>query len=125
MGYRYIEGENPFKDVIVKSLLLEVTNKEKISEDFYDVFEFILKNALDNEKNVVFLDYEFKNDNNQVKILANNAITSFWLSGLILDDVKLADEVIEDGNYRYRYDSKKRCLTKKIKNDKKGYIKRN
>ena len=125
MACKYIEGENPFKDVIVKSLLLEVTNKEKISEDFFDVFEFILKNALDNEKNVVLLDYEIEKDNNQVKILANNAITSFWLSGLILDDVDLADEVIENDDYIYRYNSKKRCLTKKIKNDKKRYTKRN
>lgn len=116
MACKYIEGENPFKDVIVKSLLLEVTNKEKISDDFYDVFEFILENTLDNQKNVVFLDYEIEKDNNQVKILANNAITSFWLSGFILDDIKLADEVLEYDDYTYRYNSKKRCLTKKNKN---------
>jgi hypothetical protein len=116
MACKYIEGENPFKDVIVKSLLLEVTNKEKISEDFYDVFEFILENTLENQKNVVLLDYEIKKKDNQVILLANNAITSFWLSGFILDDVKLADDVLEYDNYWYKYDSKKRCLTKKNKN---------
>jgi hypothetical protein len=115
MGCKYIEGENPFKDVVVKSLLLEVTNKEKISDDFYDVFEFILKNTLENEKNVVLLDYEIKKKDNRVMILANNAITSFWLSGFILDDVNLADEVLEYDDYLYKYSIKKRCLIKKLK----------
>jgi hypothetical protein len=115
MGSRYEWGRhNPFQDLLVKAMLFNAdVASEKSKKGVADAFSFILRNFLEYEGDVVYLDFEITDEDGYVKVTGNNSITALWLSGMIPDDTALIlkhNRVII-GNRKYVYNTKTRKLT--------------
>lgn len=118
MANKYVWGENPIKDFLVKSLIqgIDISKKQNVKE-IEELFVSFYENFLPNENDVVYLDFQIKNDKfDNFKIVANNIITALWLNGIIPNDtdgVLKANKIVYDDT-KYTYNKK----TKELKIEK-------
>ena len=117
MGTQYTsENSNPFESFLLQSILQGVTvwtKKNKIG--IHEIFSNFLRNVLENEADAIYLDFDIKNTNGHIKVIGNNAITAFWLSGIIPTDTQsvIDNDKFVVGDLEYTYDRKKKILTNK------------
>jgi hypothetical protein len=114
MGIKYTWNKNnPFHDFLFKAIIIgvDVANK-KSRGDIVAAFTYILKNYLENESDVVYLDFDIINDDGYVKVIGNNAISALWLSGIIPNDISsvLKSNTLIIGNREYKYNKKTKQL---------------
>ena len=117
MGSKYRTSENPFSDVLIQSMVnnIDLTEKQYYN-DIFNAFIIILESILDNPEDVVYLDFEFKGDKNNVKVVANNLISALWLSGIFPYDVSslINKSTFNTEHKIYRYNRKtKKLIIKK------------
>lgn len=114
MGSKYNFGENPFRDILLNAIIEDVNIANKsIKKNIHETFAYILKNVLEDENLIVYLNFEIVNDYGYFNILPNNILTAFWLSGILPDD---AEKVLNSNNLiigdrKYKFNKKKRELT--------------
>jgi hypothetical protein len=112
MGRTYQWRINPFQDFLFYSILYndDITDKE-IEADIYVGLATILEYITKDNKDVEFLDFEIKKKNDYFRVVAKNAITAFWLSGIFPRDTEKVMEtnelVIDDIKYKYSLKTKK------------------
>jgi len=117
MGSKYTSNnKNPFENFLLQLILRGVTvwtKKNKI--EIYEIFSNFLRNVLNNEADVIYLDLDIKNINGHIKVIGNNAISAIWLSGILPDDIQtiIDNDKFIVGDYEYTYDRKKKLLTNK------------
>jgi hypothetical protein len=109
MGSEYVDGRNPFRDFLLRSLEFGLELKADISSSF----TYILKNVLDNPEDAVYLDFEIINIDNYFKIIGKNALSALWLSGILVDNagIIMKNNTFVIGNRKYFYDNKTNELT--------------
>jgi hypothetical protein len=114
MGSEYVDGKNPFRDFLLKSLEfgLDISDK-KLKNEISSSFTYILKNVLDNPEDTVYLDFEIINIDNYYKIIGKNALSALWLSGILVDNtaIIMRNNTFVIGNRKYHYDNKTNELT--------------
>jgi hypothetical protein len=122
MGSKYVIGYNPFQDFLMQSIIYgaDLSNK-RIKTDIHAAFAFILQNVLDNQNDVVYLDFDIVGDKNNIKVVGKNAVSAVWLSGVFPDniDLMLKKNVFRIGNRIYKYNKKTKELTYKVDEDNK------
>ena len=114
MGKIYKWGVNPFRDFLLNSIMFDVDISEKgAKQDINSAFTYILTNLLNNEKDVLHLDFEIKNKGDYFRVLGNNSVSALWLSGIIpIDtDSALKNNTFTVKDRKYIYNSKKKTLT--------------
>jgi hypothetical protein len=94
MGSLYSFGYNPFEDYLIQLLIHDVdVSDEKMKPEIHNAFVYILQNIMNNERELIFLDFEIVKTNKYYKILGKNAISALWLSGIFpLDVVQYVEE---------------------------------
>lgn len=115
--YRY--NLNPFTDLLLKAMIygVDISNK-KTKQELNNSFTYILKNVLENEEDIVYLDFEISNNNNYFKVTGKNAISSLWLSGILPPNIQNTfNNSFIIGNRKYRFNKKTKILTYSIIND--------
>ena len=110
----YKFGKNPFSDTLMELLYRNIDLNDYLDK-LYDILEYILKEILEYEKEVVFLDFEIKSKKNgYYQVIPNNIICALWFSGYYPKNVyEIYNQdgcIIEDNEYVF--DSIKRKLTK-------------
>jgi len=117
MGRTYDWGVNPFQDYLFTLMLNDVDIGDvEYENDFYGAFIRMLNYLLRNENDSQHLDFEIRKKDGYFKVVAKNAITAFWLSGIFPRDpevVMKTNEYVID-NIKYKYNKKTKKLTQKI-----------
>jgi len=114
MGSKYVYGMNPFKDYLLEAIKYDFDiSDSKMKLEIDSSFKFILKNVLNNGKEAVHLDFEITKDNNYYKVIAKNAPSALWLSGVLVENVDdmLDSNVFIIGDRKYKYNKKRGSLT--------------
>lgn len=119
MGSKYVWGTNPFQDFLFGWLMdtdedIDISDGD-VEVDIYVAFTTILKYFKNNEKYEKYLDYEIKKDDICFKVVAKNALTALWLSGIfpINPEDVLNENRFEVGDRVYRFNEKTKRLTYK------------
>jgi len=87
MANNYIWNMNPIQDVLFKSLQADANlSDKKFKKDLHEIFVYILGNYLNNENDIVYLDFDIKKSDEHYKVIGNNILTALWFSGVIPDD---------------------------------------
>lgn len=118
MGSSYVYGMNPFKDYLLEAIKYEFDiSDSKMKVEIDASFKFILKNVLNNGKEAVHLDFEITKENDFYKVIAKNAPSALWLSGVLVENVDdmLDAKVFIIGDRRYKYNKKTGGLTFTVK----------
>jgi len=114
MASKYVTGYNPFQDFLLQSILFGVDLLDKkMFADIYSSFVYILQNILDNDEDIIHLDFEIKGNKDNIKFIGKNAITAIWLSGVFPEEI---DEVLNNskfiiGDRLYKFNKKTKTLT--------------
>jgi hypothetical protein len=115
MASKYVWGiYNPFQDFLLKAIMLDINVADiKSNIDINAAFTFILENYLEYDEDIAYLNYDIIEKDGYFKVIGNNSITAFWLSGIIPDDTAtiLKYNTLTIGNRKYVYDNKKKRLT--------------
>lgn len=117
MGNKYVVGYNPFRDFLLQSVMYDVNvTNNSIKNDIREVFVILLERILDNEKDVLYLDFDIIDNNGHIKLIGKNAISALWLSGIFPRNIKeiICSNVFRIDNRQYRYNKKIKVLTYKI-----------
>lgn len=115
MAIEYEWGKNMMKDFFFHLMLTDnnILNKD-IKNEIENQLIVLLTNVVKDEKDLVHLDFEIERgvDENDVKIVGNNIITTLWFSGLIPNDVDLTSRQnkIKIKDKIYHFDKKKKKL---------------
>ena len=112
MGRIYQSNINPFQDFLFMSMLHGVDlAKKEFEEDIYVGFVQILEYIVQDKNDTQHLDFEIKGKDGYYKIVANNAVSALWLSGIFPKNTKMVinsnEYVIEDLKYKYNPKTKK------------------
>ena len=114
MGSLHKWNKNPFQDFLLKSIIFDADiSDKKLREDIYNAFVYFLQNVLDDENDIVHLDFKITSKNDYFKVIGNNAITAVWLSGMF---PKRTEQVLKNntfviGKRKYTYNEKTCKLT--------------
>ena len=114
MASDYGWGINPFQDFLFETLQSDIDiSDEEMEADIYIGFTTILQYFKNNEKYENYLDYEIKKNDICFKIVANNALTALWLSGIIPINPEnvIIENKFEIGDRLYRFNEKTKRLT--------------
>jgi len=117
MGRTYRWNENPFRDFLFRSMLYgtDIGDKE-FEADIYVGFATILEYFVPNKYDTQYLDFEIKNNDGHYKVVAKNAISALWISGIFPNNPKQVLEtsefILED--IRYKFNAKTKKLTYKF-----------
>lgn len=115
MGKLYEWGYNPFKDYLFDLMLKNVDiSKTKTQKNIENDFYVILNYYLNNEKDIVYLDFDIIEIDDTYELVANNFISALWFSGLLPDD---CEEVMNEGelivdDHVYWFDDQQHKLKK-------------
>lgn len=117
MGSSYDWGINPFQDFLFNSVIhnTDISDKE-LETDIYVGFATILEYFVDDERDIHYLDFEIRKKSTYFKVVAKNAITALWLSGIFpknLRNVLETNEFVFE-NIKYRFNDKTKKLTYKL-----------
>lgn len=117
MGILYEYGINPFNDVLIESLKYDVDiSDRKRKPELSSIFIEILQNILNDEKLALYLDFDIVKKDGCYRVLGKNALTAFWLSGILIENLESEDVMFKNnvfiiGDRKYKYDKKKYELT--------------
>lgn len=117
MGNLHKWNYNPFQDFLIRSLMFGADiSDETLRGDIHAAFTYILQNVLENENDVVHLDFKIVNNDEHYKIVGKNAISAVWLSGIfpLNSELMLKNNVFQIGNRKYTYNKKTCKLTTTI-----------
>jgi len=117
MGRTYKWNTNPFQDFLMKSLMLDADiSDNEFEADIYVAFATMLDYILIEKTDVNYLDFEIKKKNAYFKVVAKNAITALWLSGIFPKNPKevMQTNVFMLENMKYRYSEKTKKLTYRL-----------
>jgi hypothetical protein len=118
MASRYKLGLNPIQDFLFTTINYGVDiSSKKHRRDVVEAVKLILENILEDENVSLYLDFEIKKKDNYFKVIANNAITALWFSGVMVENVEdtFKSDYFIIGDKRYHYDRKTKKLTYKTK----------
>ena len=112
MGSRYKFGINPFQDFLFTSILYGANIADKEFEaDIYVGFVTILEYFVSDKNDVQFLDFEVEGKDGYFKVVAKNAITALWLSGIFPRNTRQVMDtnefVMENMKYKFNVKTKK------------------
>ncbi len=114
MASKYITGFNPIQDFLFQSMIygVDLSNKKQF-KDIQSSIIFILQNVLENQKDIIHLDFQIKGSKNQIKVVGKNMITALWLSGVFPQNI---DEILINNKYdfddiSFEYNVKTKKLT--------------
>lgn len=117
MGRTYNWNTNPFQDYLFTLMLNEIDISEvKYEADIYAAFTRVIDYLLRSENESHHLDFEIRKKDGYFKVVAKNAISAFWLSGIFPKDTRHVidtNEYVID-NIKYKYNRKTKKLTQKI-----------
>ena len=118
MASKYEYHNNPIQDFFIENLLNDVDiSKKKNFEDIQKNLSLFIEQYLDEENDIVYLDFSIKKDKfDGFKIIPNNIITALWFSGIIPTDtngVLKANKFVFDDK-QYTFNKKTKVLTTKI-----------
>jgi len=117
MGSSYSWSINPFQDFLFRSLMYDTDIGDKEFEaDIYVGISTILEYFVDDERDIHYLDFEIKKKSTYFKVVAKNAITALWLSGIFPKNPRNVLETNEFvfENIKYRFNDKTKKLTYKF-----------
>jgi len=120
MTNKYEWGENPIKDFFIQNIIDDIDiSKKKNFEDIQYNLSMFIQHFLENENDVVYLNFSIKKDKfGGFNVVANNIITALWFSGIVprdTDSVLNKNTLVYD-NLEYRFNNKTKILTtKKLK----------
>ncbi len=117
MSKTYVFNENPFQDILVDAIMngVDISHPQTLP-DLYTIFANIIENNLENEKDVVLLDFDIENNNGYYRLVPKNIISAFWLLNMFPENPKYhskSDTIIVE-NVEYTFNKKTCQLT--IKN---------
>ena len=117
MGSNYDWNINPFQDFLFASILHDADIADKKNEaDIYVGFVTILEYFVPNKSDSQYLDFVITNRKSYFKVIAKNAITALWLSGIFPKNPKQVlntnEFILED--IKYMFNSKTKKLTYKF-----------
>lgn len=117
MGKIYQNNINPFQDFLLTSLMhdIDLTDK-RFEEDIYVSFVEILEYLEENKNDTQYFDYEIKGKDDYFKVVAKNAITALWLSGIFPKNPRMVNgnnEYVLD-ELIYTFNPKTKKLTYKL-----------
>lgn len=117
MANLYNFGYNPFEDYLIRLLMYNTNiSDKKLKSEINNIFIHILENILDNENDLVFLDFEIQKTNEYYKVSGKNAISAVWLSGIFPLDVaqyvkenefNIGDKIFQYNSETYELELKK------------------
>jgi hypothetical protein len=86
---------------------------DEFQSEIRAAFTYLLQNILDNENDVVHLDFKIVGKDNYFKIVGKNAITAVWLSGIFPknSNLMLKNNTFIIGNRKYNFNEKTCKLT--------------
>ena len=120
MASLYNWGMNPFQDYLFGLILSDINISDKKNKnDINSTFHYILEGVLENDDEVVFLDYEISKKDNYFKVTGKNIVSALWLSGVFPYDTEtiLDKNVFVADNVKYQFNRKTKELSiKPIKN---------
>lgn len=114
MGSLHRWNYNPFHDFLLRSLMFDSNiSGAELQSEIHAAFIYFLQNILDNENDVVHLDFKITSKDNYFKIVGKNAITAVWLSGMFPknSDLILRNNTFVIGKRKYTYNEKTCKLT--------------
>jgi hypothetical protein len=114
MGSEYVYGNNPFRDFLLESIMINVDiSTKEAKRDIDSAFKYILGNILINRDEIVYLDFEIIKNEEHYKIQGKNSISALWLSGFFPSDgskiIKSTTFII--GNKKYVFNKETNELT--------------
>lgn len=114
MGRIYERNNNLFQDFLFISMMYGTDLADKDFEaDIYVGFSTILEYYLNNNDDIRLLDFEIRGNDGYYKVVAKNAISALWLSGIFPRNPKQVlnsnEYVIE--NMKYKFNTKTMKLT--------------
>jgi hypothetical protein len=123
-GSLYNFGDNQIQDMLMQVLIHgDDISSKKLKQDINDVISEYLIHFLENEKDVIYLDFDIKKNKSHFKVIGNNFISALWLSNLIPSNSRLVldnNELIVD-NTKYTFNQKTKVLiVEQIKKRKNG-----
>lgn len=115
MASNYTWDENPIRDFFLQNIQNDVDiSIKKNFEDIQNNLKTFIEHFLDEENDVVYLDFTIKKDNfDNFSVIANNIVTALWFSGIIPQDtneVLKANKFVFDG-MEYVFNKKTKVLT--------------
>lgn len=119
MGRTYQVNLNPFQDFLFVSMMNGVDLSDKEYEaDIYVGFITILEYIVPDKNDTQFLDFEIKGKDGYYKVVAKNAISALWLSGIFPKSPRTVmnnNEYIMD-NIKYKFNARTKKLTYQLIN---------
>jgi len=113
MAKMYEWDNNPFQDFLLRSILYGIDISDKEYEvNIYVGMTTFLEYFIDNEKELSYLDFKIVNKDNYFKVIPNNSISAFWLSGVFPKDIKKVldtNELVFD-EHKFKYDARRKKL---------------
>ena len=89
MGRTYQWRVNPFQDYLFTSIYQGVDISDKEYEvDVYVAVATILEYLTKDKNDSQLLDFEIKKKNEYFRVVAKNAVSALWLSGIFPKDLK-------------------------------------
>lgn len=117
MGKIYKWDTNPFQDYLFRIILYgaDISDK-KYEAEIYTSFIAVIDYLTGDRNNSQHLDFEIRKKGVYFKVVAKNAITAFWLSGIFPRDPAIVLETNEYviDNIKYKYNRKTKKLTQKL-----------
>jgi len=117
MGSSYEWQINPFQDFLFSSIMFDNDiAKKEFEADIYVGFATIIEHFVLNKNDTQYLDFEIKNNNNYFKVVAKNAISALWISGIFPKNSKRVLETNEYmlENMKYKFNTKTNKLTYRL-----------
>jgi hypothetical protein len=121
MATNYIWNTNPIQDILMNMLLsnVNITNGDA-KQELHNIFTQVIEPYLNNSGDLVYLDFNIKNNKNYYRVISNNLVSALWLSGILPEN---PNEVMRNnrykyGNFIYHYDIKTHKLVYSIKEKK-------
>jgi hypothetical protein len=113
MARTYQSNINPFQDFLLASMMQGADLSDKENEtDIYVALVTILEYIESNKNDTQYLDFEIKEKDGYYKIVANNAISALWLSGIFPKSPRIVmnnNEYIVD-NIKYKFNPRTKKL---------------
>jgi len=108
---------NPVQDFLFRSILYGTDiSKKEFEADIYVGIATILEYFTKDSNDIKYLDFEIKKKNDYFRVVAKNAISALWLSGIFPRDIKnvvKTNELVFD-NIKYKYSIKSKKLTYRL-----------
>ena len=113
MGNKYMWGHNLVRDSLLQMIEIGVDISEKqYKREINQIFAYILENQLENQEDLVYLDFKIKKAGMHYKLIGNNIVSALWLSGIMPNNPTAVFDKNEChvGKITYTFNKKKKSL---------------